>query len=70
MLENWKKRDLVKKNKKIPEDRKGVCAKCKKEIDINIPYIADGMIGKKSEEHGCGSKYVQWTFILHIDELE
>ena len=55
------------KRNKVPPDSEGVCRKCQKKVVANIPFIQDGIIGKKSEDHGCGEAYVHYCFYLDLD---
>lgn len=63
-------KNINKSTLKIKDNyKKGVCLKCKKEIDINIPTIVSGRLMYSSIDHGCGKEYVQWVFTMEDTEI-
>lgn len=54
----------------MPEIKKGKCYKCGKEVVANIPFIDGDLYGYKSQDHGCGEKYVHKVFRMTDKEIK
>ena len=53
------------KKKKFPKPKKGNCVKCGVEVIADIPFIDGNLVGRKSEDHGCGKQYTH--IVLYLD---